>query len=109
MAKDGNGPRGPNIAADAFTATPEGLPLSADGRCIHVSECRGSLPSMLKRYDRLVRKDAFLGGSAADWLAWRESTRTTLSGLLGLDLLERCEPDARLLWHDTRELILWQA
>lgn len=74
-----------------------GLQLSDDGRCIHIETYYGSLPSMLRRFDKFARADAFVDGDAAAWRAWRDGARARLRGLLGLDLLERCAPAARLL------------
>lgn len=56
-----------------------------------------TLPSMLRKYDALARKDAFKGNTCAEFEAWRAGTRTRLHALLGMDLMERCEPKAEAL------------
>lgn len=73
-----------------------------------------SLPAMLRKYDKLARKDAFGGATAAEFEAWRAAARSKLRALLGLELLENCELSPRVLSRTelpggiTREEILLQ-
>lgn len=55
----------------------------------------GSLSSMLRKYDRYARKDAFCGQTPQEFEAWRARTRALLHELLGTDKMERCAPQPR--------------
>ncbi len=52
--------------------------------------CYGTLPSMLKKFDRYARKDAFQGHTAEEFEAWRQEMRALLKGLLGWEKMETC-------------------
>ncbi len=49
-----------------------------------------TLPSVLKKFDRLARRDGFRGGSREEFALWRDSARDTLRRLLALDKMEAC-------------------
>ena len=96
---DDSSPRG------ILAAVPDGAPtqapggaieLAEDGRTAHVAEYHDSLPSLRRTFDRLARKDAFVGTTAGEWLSWRATSRARLRELLGLDLMEPCVPEGRV-------------
>lgn len=66
-------------------------------RTIRISPYYGSLGTMLAKYDRRARQDAYHGTSAAEWEDWRRSARETLSRLLGLDRMEWSPLDAQVV------------
>ena len=43
----------------------------------------GSFASMLRKYDRYARQDAFRGSTPEEFRQWREDTRSLLQSLLG--------------------------
>lgn len=47
-----------------------------------------TLPSMLHKFDRYARKDAFSGKSKEEYFLWQETTKKLLWDLLGLDKME---------------------
>ena len=55
----------------------------------------GSLASMLRKYDRYARQDAFRGSTPEEFRQWREDTRSLLHSLLGTCKMERDIQDAR--------------
>lgn len=55
----------------------------------------GSLASMLRKYDRYARQDAFRGSTPEEFRQWREDTRSLLHSLLGTCKMERGIQDAR--------------
>lgn len=55
-----------------------------------ISVCYGTLPSMLRKFDRYARRDFFRGNTKEEFEAWRVRMRTLLWGLLGLDKMEAC-------------------
>ena len=59
---------------------------------IHMDRYYGSLEAMRKRFDERARQDAFCGHTTEDFLCWQEKSRKTLTGLLGLDRMESCDP-----------------
>ena len=74
-----------------------GLVLAEDGRTVHVETYHSSLPALYRAFERLARKDAFAGGTAEEWRAWARASRDRLARLLGLDLMEACEPVAKVM------------
>ena len=54
-----------------------------------------TLPSILRKYERYGRQDAFRGSTQAEFEAWRKKSRATLWKLLGLDKMDTCalEPE----------------
>lgn len=53
-----------------------------------ISEIYPTLPSMLRKFDRYARKDAFSGKTPEEFLLWRKTTKKMLWDLLGLDKME---------------------
>ena len=49
----------------------------------------GTLPSMLKKFDKYARKDRFSGHTAGEFEAWRGQIRKLLRELLGFDKMEK--------------------
>ena len=54
----------------------------------------GSFASMLRKYDRYARQDAFRGSTPEEFQQWREDTRSLLHSLLGTCKMERGIEDA---------------
>lgn len=52
-----------------------------------------TLPSLLRKYDKYARQDAFPGGSAEEFLRWRQKAKKQLWNLLGLKKMEACPPE----------------
>lgn len=52
-----------------------------------------TLPSLLRKFDRYARQDAFAGETAEEFLAWQEKMKSLLWDLLGLDKMEQCALD----------------
>lgn len=52
-----------------------------------------TLPSLLRKFDRYARRDAFPGGGPEDFRRWQGEMKTLLRDLLGLDKMERCPLD----------------
>ncbi len=50
-----------------------------------------TLPSILKKYDRYARKDAFTGKEKTEFETWQRASKQTLQKLLGLDKMEHCD------------------
>lgn len=50
----------------------------------------GTLPSMLRKYDKYARKDAFQGNTREDFRNWQKRMRSLLRELLGFDKMEEC-------------------
>lgn len=72
--------------------------------------CRGSLSNMLRKYDRMGRKNKFEGHSLEDFCRWQKEAHAVLHGLLGLDRMDSCplcptelEPPVRLSGGICRE------
>lgn len=62
-----------------------------------ITVCRGSLTSMLRKYDRMARKNKFQGHSPEAFRRWQAESRRLLYGLLGLDKMESCPPEPTVL------------
>ena len=56
-----------------------------------IQTCYGTLPSMLRKFDRFARRDYFRGHSAEEFEEWRKRERILLSELLGLEKMEVCD------------------
>lgn len=52
-----------------------------------------TLPSLLRKFDRYARRDAFPGGGREDFLRWQGEMKTLLRDLLGLAKMEWCPLD----------------
>lgn len=66
-------------------------------RIIPILKYYGSLAGMERKFDRLARQAAFAGGGREEWLSWKERMRGKLWELLGMDLMERCPLEAKVL------------
>lgn len=53
-----------------------------------MGEVYPTLPSMLRKFDRYARRDAFQGETPEELKAWQENTKALLWDLLGLDKME---------------------
>ena len=71
--------------------------LSKSGRTLHIETYFEDESALRRRFERDGRSAAFGGSSAEDWLAWRDRSRERLADLLGISLLERCDPEPRVL------------
>lgn len=58
-----------------------------------IGACYGTLPSMLRKFDRFARQDRFRGGDQEAFEQWRGRMRRLLRELLGLDKMEDCPLD----------------
>lgn len=65
-----------------MTDPDNGLPI--------IRACYGTLPSMLRKFDRYARRDCFAGETAEEFEEWRVKAQKCLHGLLGLDKMETC-------------------
>ena len=81
---------------------------------LNITQYYPTLPAMQRKYDALARKDAFSGTTPEEFEAWRTAARARLHGLLGMDLMEPCDLQPRLLesvrlpGNITREKVLLQ-
>lgn len=81
---------------------------------LNITQYYPTLPAMQRKYDALARKDAFTGTTRAEFEVWRTEARAQLRSLLGMDLLELCNLQPRLLervrlpGNITREKVLLQ-
>ena len=66
-------------------------------RVIRPGQYYGSRKGMLAKYDRLARKDAFTGASAEEFEQWGKQARKTLGKLLGLENMEKCPLEPKVL------------
>lgn len=66
-------------------------------RVIRPGQYYGSRKGMLAKYDRLARKDAFTGVSAEEFEQWGKQARKTLGKLLGLENMEKCPLEPKVL------------
>lgn len=66
--------------------------IMADGekKIPAIEACYGTLPSMLRKFDRYARKGFFKGSTVSDFMDWSVKTRSLLRELLGLDKMEMC-------------------
>ena len=54
-------------------------------RTIPIDRFYGSLPNLLRKYEKYGRQAYFKGTTREQFLKWQKETRTLLTGLLGLD------------------------
>ena len=66
-------------------------------RIIKIDRYYGSLRRMLSKYDDLARQDKFVGSTREEFEVWKKQARETLWGLLGLDKMEDCPLQPKLL------------
>ena len=57
---------------------------------LYIEKFYSTLPGMLRKYDRMARRDAFTGTTLPEFEAWRAKTRDTLRTLLGMQYMETC-------------------
>ena len=62
----------------------------SNNRIIEIPKFYSSLPTMLRKFDKYARKDAFEGHTLEEFEVWRKKTRETLWELLGMDRMETC-------------------
>ena len=72
-------------------------------RIISISRYYGSLPGMLKKYDRLARSDAFKGETLKEWKEWKTQARERLWRLLGMEQMETCPLNAQVTEREEAE------
>lgn len=66
-------------------------------RTIEIKEYYGSLKRMMAKYDSLARRDAFTGNTVEAYETWKKQARNTLRKLLGLDRMDHCPLEPRVL------------
>jgi len=66
-----------------------------------IPACYGTLPSMLRKFDRYARQDLFSGTTREEFASWQSNMRRLLKNLLGLDKMEGC-----LLSSVTEEVVI---
>ena len=66
-------------------------------RTIPIDRFYGSLPNLLRKYEKYGRQDYFKGTTREQFLKWQKETRTLLTGLLGLDKMESCPLDPQVV------------
>ncbi len=71
--------------------------LSENGRTLHIQTYFEDEVALRRRFSRCGRSAAFSGSTSEEWLAWRDRSRERLADLLGITLLERCDPEPRVL------------
>lgn len=54
-----------------------------------IDTCYGTLPSMLRKFDKYARQDRFAGRTREEFEEWRERTLKLLGQLLGLEKMEK--------------------
>ena len=64
---------------------------------IHIETYYGSLPGMLKKYERTARSGRFTGNTAEEFEFWRKKMRERLKELIGLSGMEYCDLSPRTL------------
>lgn len=64
--------------------------MSATTELPSIREVYPTMPSMLRKFDRYARQDAFSGQTREDFLCWQEGMKKLLRDLQGLDKMETC-------------------
>lgn len=72
-------------------------------KTIKINQYYGSLKRMMAKYDRLARQDAFMGSTVNAYEDWKKQARSTLNALLGLDKMESCSLEPKVL--EKREVV----
>ncbi len=72
-------------------------------RIISISRYYGSLPGILKKYDRLARSDAFKGNTLKEWKEWKTQARERIWTLLGMEQMETCPLNAQVTEREEAE------
>lgn len=65
-------------------------------RTIHIEKYYGSLPGMLKKYERNARSGRFQGATKEEFVIWQKEMREQLGELIGLPRMEECRQEARV-------------
>lgn len=61
-----------------------------EAQIIEIPKFYGSLPSMLRKFDKFGRQDAFIGSTKEEFESWKQSSRETLKELIGWKYMEEC-------------------
>jgi len=69
----------------------------SEKRTIHIEKYYGSLPGMLKKYEKNARSGRFQGNTAEEFEIWQKELRGRLGDLIGLHRMEKCEAEPRVL------------
>lgn len=72
-------------------------------RMISISRYYGSLPGMLRKFDRMARSDAFQGNTPEEWEKWKVQARKRLWNLLGMERMEESPLNARVTEQEEAE------
>lgn len=67
--------------------------MSATTELPPIREVYPTLPSLLRKFDRYARQDAFSGQTRPEFLLWQEKMKSLLWDLLGLAKMEPCPLD----------------
>ena len=65
-------------------------------RIIEIPKFYGSLPGMLKKFDKYARQDNFTGKTREEFEVWKEKSRETIKELLGWKYMETCPLEPKL-------------
>lgn len=65
-------------------------------RIIDIPKFYSSLPTMLKKYDKHARKDAFAGSTLEEFEEWKVKSCETIRKLLGMEYMETCSLEPKL-------------
>lgn len=65
-------------------------------RIIEIPRFYGSLPGMLKKFDKYARQDAFTGKTPGEFELWKKHARETIKELLGWKYMETCPLEPRM-------------
>ncbi len=79
-----------------FVRRPDMENKNSTDRIIEIPQFYGSLPGMLRKFDKYARQDAFAGSTAEEFERWKKESRETLKELLGLKYMENCPLEPRL-------------
>lgn len=66
-------------------------------RTIHIEKYYGSLPGMLKKYEKSARSGRFKGNTIEEFQIWQKEMRDRLGDLIGLHRMEKCEEKPEVL------------
>lgn len=64
--------------------------MTEDKSCLpKIDICYGTLPSMMRKFDKYARKDCFTGHTKEEFELWRSRMQELLKDLLGLEKMEK--------------------
>ena len=63
---------------------------NAESGIIEIPKFYGSLQTMLRKFDKYARQDAFTGSTKEEFENWKKHSRATLKELLGWKYMEKC-------------------